>query len=374
MKLYETSQINGMVLKNRFVRSATWEGMAGDDGSTTTQLIDCMETLARGGVGLIITSHAFVLENGRARPKQIGVYHDDLIPGLGQMTRAVHDRGGKIGIQLNHAGLFSDAALTHETPFGPSVVSRRVPSSHKEMTLDHMETVTEAFGQAARRAKAAGFDCLQIHAAHGYLLNQFLSPAFNKRKDRYGGGIENRWRMVADVLERIRKYVGTRYPVLVKMNSEDFLPGGLSREDTLRVAVLLEETGADAIELSGGTIISGKQIPSRPAISGRKDEAYYKDAAVAFKAAMDLPLILVGGIRSFQGAETMLKAQAADYISMSRPFIREPDLINRWRSGDFAPSTCISDNRCFEPAIAGKGIYCVMDKKLADNRSKNRLF
>lgn len=177
MKPFETSQINGMVLKNRFVRSATWEGMAGDDGSTTPQLIDCMETLAQGGVGLIITSHAFVLENGRARPKQLGIFHDDLIPGLRHMTRAVHERGGKIGIQLNHAGLFSDAALTGQTPYGPSVVRPRIQSPHREMTPDHMETVVEAFGLAARRAQQAGFDCLEVHGAHGYLLSQFLSPA-----------------------------------------------------------------------------------------------------------------------------------------------------------------------------------------------------
>jgi 2,4-dienoyl-CoA reductase-like NADH-dependent reductase (Old Yellow Enzyme family) len=374
MKLFETSQINGMVLKNRFVRSATWEGMAGDDGSTTPPLIDCMKTLAHGGVGLIITSHAFVLENGRARPKQLGIYHDDLVPGLCDMTRAVHDRGGKIGIQLNHAGLFSDAALTGQTPYGPSVVCRRVQSPHREMTPDHMETVVEAFGLAARRAQQAGFDCLEVHGAHGYLINQFLSPAFNKRKDRYGGGIENRWRIVAEVLERIRKYVGPRYPILVKINSEDFLSGGLCREDALRIGILLEENGADAIELSGGTIISGEQIPSRPANSGKKDEAYYKDAAVAFKAAMDLPLILVGGIRSFHSAETILNEQGADYISMSRPFIREPDLINRWKSGDLAPSTCLSDNQCFTPAIAGEGIYCVMEKRRGDKRSKNQVF
>ena len=374
MKLFETSRINGMVLKNRFVRSATWEGMAGDDGSTTPQLIDCMETLAQGGVGLIITSHAFVLENGRARPKQLGIYHDDLIPGLRHMTRGVHDRGGKIGIQLNHAGLFSDAALTGQTPYGPSVVRRWIQSPHREMTPDHMETVVEAFGLAARRAQQAGFDCLEVHGAHGYLLSQFLSPAFNKRKDRYGGGIENRWRIVAEVLERIRKYVGPRYPILVKINSEDFLSGGLSREDALRIGILLEENGADAVELSGGTIISGDQIPSRPAISGKKDEAYYKDAAVAFKGAVDLPLILVGGIRSFQGAETILNAKGADYISMSRPFIREPGLINRWKSGDFAPSTCLSDNQCFAPAIAGEGIYCVMEKRGRDKRSKNQVF
>ena len=371
MKLYETSQINGMVLKNRFVRSATWEGMAGDDGSTTPQLIDCMEALAHGGVGLIITGHAYVLKNGRARPKQLGVCHDDMIPGLREMTRAVHDRRGKIGIQLNHAGLFADSGLTGETPYGPSVVDRLVQSPHKEMTPDHIESVIEAFGLAARRAKQAGFDCLQVHGAHGYLINQFLSPAFNKRKDNYGGGIENRSRIFANVLKRIRKYVGTRYPVMVKINSEDFLPGGLGLEDAIRVGIVSKENGADAIELSGGTVISGGKIPSRPLISGEKDEPYYKDAAVAFKETIDLPLILVGGIRSFHVAETILNEQVADYISMSRPFIREPALLNRWKSGDFAPSNCLSDNKCFAPAFAGEGISCVMEKRLADKRSKN---
>jgi 2,4-dienoyl-CoA reductase-like NADH-dependent reductase (Old Yellow Enzyme family) len=374
MKLYEKSQINGMVLENRFVRSATWEGMAGDNGSTTPQLINCMEALAHGGVGLIITSHAYVLENGRVRPKQLGVYHDDMIPGLYEMTRAVHEQGGKIGIQLNHGGLFANPALTGEIPYGPSVVDRLGRSPHKEMTPDHIEEVVEAFGLAARRSKQAGFDCVQIHAAHGYLISQFLSPAFNKRRDKYGGGIENRSRIVADVLKRIRDYVGPQYPVMAKINSRDFLPGGLDLGDALRVGKLLKENGADAIELSGGTIISEEKNPARPLISGEKDDAYFKEAAVAFKETIDLPLILVGGIRSFHVAKTILNAQIAEYISMSRPFIREPDLINRWKSGDLAPSTCLSDNKCFAPAIAGEGIYCVIEKRLADKRLKNQLF
>jgi 2,4-dienoyl-CoA reductase-like NADH-dependent reductase (Old Yellow Enzyme family) len=242
------------------------------------------------------------------------------------------------------------------------------------MTPDHIEEVVEAFGLAARRSKQAGFDCVQIHAAHGYLISQFLSPAFNKRRDKYGGGIENRSRIVADVLKRIRDYVGPQYPVMAKINSRDFLPGGLDLGDALRVGKLLKENGADAIELSGGTIISEEKNPARPLISGEKDDAYFKEAAVAFKETIDLPLILVGGIRSFHVAKTILNAQIAEYISMSRPFIREPDLINRWKSGDLAPSTCLSDNKCFAPAIAGEGIYCVIEKRLADKRLKNQLF
>jgi 2,4-dienoyl-CoA reductase-like NADH-dependent reductase (Old Yellow Enzyme family) len=362
-ELFEHSTINGMKLANRFVRSATWEGMAADDGACTPKLIDLMAALAKGGLGLIISSHAYVCPEGQAGPWQIGVYNDALAPGLEAMAKAVHDNGGKIVIQLAHAGYFANTKLTGQMPMAPSNVAGFSKSPRKEMTVEDIRDVVKAYGAAAKRAQNAGFDGVQIHAAHGYLLSQFLSPAFNRRNDAYGGDIRNRARALVEVLQQIRQAVGREYPVLVKMNCRDFIENGLEAEDSLEVGAMLEAEGIDAIELSGGVLVGGKLSPSRMGIKSEEKEAYFQDDARAFKEKLGVPLILVGGNRSFQVAERLIKEGCADYISMSRPFIREPGLVNRWRAGDLKPATCKSDNQCFGPAMKGQGIYCLTEER-----------
>jgi 2,4-dienoyl-CoA reductase-like NADH-dependent reductase (Old Yellow Enzyme family) len=293
----------------------------------------------------------------------MGIYNDALIQGLREMTHAVHDHGGKIVLQAAHAGFFAYAKLTGQIPLAPSHVEGMAKSPRKEMTLHDIEGIVKAFGEAALRAKEAGFDGVQIHSAHGYLLSQFLSPAFNKRTDEYGGSVENRAKLLLDVLQHVRENVGADFPVLVKMNSQDFLDGGLTLEDSLKVGAMFQQGGIDAIELSGGTLVSGKLNPSRMGIKSEEKEAYFRDSAKAFKEALQLPIILVGGNRSFQLAERLVAQGYTDYVSMSRPFIREPDLIKRWASGDLRKAACISDNQCFGPGMAGEGIYCVVEKK-----------
>jgi 2,4-dienoyl-CoA reductase-like NADH-dependent reductase (Old Yellow Enzyme family) len=358
-KLFETTEINGMELLNRFVRSATWEGMATEDGACTGRLVELMAQLAQGRVGLIITSHTYVLPEGQAGPWQLGVYKDELIEGLREMTAAVHSRGGNVVLQMAHAGLFASSSLTGQKPMAMSKVEEVSKSPCKEMTLDEIQQIVEAFGQAARRAKEAGFDGVQIHAAHGYLLSQSLSPFFNRRTDAYGGPIENRARFLLEVLQRVRGTTGANFPLLVKMNCQDFIEGGLSFEDSVEVGEMLQKGGIDAIELSGGTFVSGKLGPSRGRIDSEEKEAYFKDSAKVFKERLSVPLMLVGGIRSFQIAEQLVEEGYADYISMSRPFIREPNLIERWESGDLSKASCLSDSKCFGPIMAGKGMYCI---------------
>lgn len=362
-KLFENTEINGMKLANRFVRSATWEGMATREGASTPELVDLMSGLADGGVGLIITSHAYVRTDGQAGSRQLGIYEDTLIEGFRTMTSAVHDQGGRIVAQIAHGGLFAHPTMSDQIPLAPSRLETLTDSPHREMTVGDIQKVVESFGQAAYRARESGFDGVQIHAAHGYLLSQFLSPAFNKRSDDYGGSLKNRARALLDVLRRLKTEVGNDFPILIKMNSEDFVDEGLSREDAVKVGVMLEEGGIDAIELSGGTPFSGKLGTIRKGIKSEEDEAYFKDAAKAFKMALKTPLILVGGIRTFQLAERLLDERTADYISMSRPFIREPALVKRWASGDLRRATCLSDSGCFRPTVAGEGIYCVVERK-----------
>jgi 2,4-dienoyl-CoA reductase-like NADH-dependent reductase (Old Yellow Enzyme family) len=356
--LFETTTLGGLTLRNRFVRSATWEGLAGDDGSVTPALTEKMVELARGEVGFIITSHAFVRPDGRAGMRQLGVYDDGLLPGLAALTEAVHAAGGRIALQLAHAGMNANTDLSGLPAVGPSVVPG-LPAC-EALDAAGIATLVDAFAQAAARAKQAGFDAVQIHAAHGYLLNQFLSPAWNRRDDAYGGAVEQRARMLLEILAAVRAAVGPHFPVLAKINAEDFVENGQTVDDALAVAALLEAAGLDGLELSGGCKQAGpSRMPARKGrIRSRDEEVYYRRAAARLKERLCLPLILVGGIRSFETAESLVDTGAADYVALARPLVCEPDLVKRWRAGDCRPALCVSDNACYIPILAGQGIAC----------------
>ncbi len=364
--LFQETKINGMVLNNRFVRSATWEGLATEDGMPTPRLIQMMHTLAQGGIGLIISSHAYIRPDGQAGIGQLGIYQDELIAGLRQLTSAVHHHGTGIVAQIAHAGYFANEKLTGSLPLAFSAVEGYAKGERREMTPADIHSLVSAFIAAGRRARDAGFDGVQIHAAHGYLLSQSLSPVFNQRKDAYGGSLENRARMLLEVLAGLRRDLGKDYPLLVKLNCEDFIEGGLTLADALQVGQWLQAGGIDAIELSGGTFISGPLNPSRDKILSEEKEAYFRQAAKRFKETLQVPIILVGGIRSFPLAETLLAQGVADYFSMSRPLICEPDLVQRWQQGDLRKAVCVSDNQCFVAGRSGDGIYCVVQRKKSE--------
>ena len=363
-RLFETTTLKSMELANRFVRSATWEGMAGADGICTQGLIGVTVALAKGGVGLIITGHAYVSREGQAGPWQIGVHSDEMVSGLSAMADAVHQAGGKVALQIAHAGCYGFVAGTGLEAVGPSPgVEDKTPPC-RELTTEEIAAIVQAFGAAAGRAKAAGFDAVQIHSAHGYLLSEFLSPFFNRRTDGYGGDVEKRARIVLEVVRSVRSAVGDDYPVLLKLNSQDFIDGGLTVDDMLAVAALLEKAGVDAIEMSGGTIYaSGEYSAIRTgALSKREEEVYYREAALRFKREIGLPLMLVGGIRTFEVAESLIDTGVTDYVSLCRPLMREPGLVNRWRSGDRRRAACLSENACFGPLMEGKGLCCPIKK------------
>jgi 2,4-dienoyl-CoA reductase-like NADH-dependent reductase (Old Yellow Enzyme family) len=367
--MFERSEINGMKLKNRFVRSATWEGMAGVKGECTRKIVNIMSELAEGEVGLIISSHAYVQRDGQAGPLQLGIYTDDFIDDYRKMTRAVHERDSKIVLQITHAGAFASAKLIGKPPLALSGVENFTKAPRRIIEKDDMENLVSAFAEGARRARDAGFDGVQIHAAHGYFLSQSLSPALNKRNDAYGGSLENRAKLLLEVLGAVRVAVGNDFPLLVKLNSADFLEGGLTLDESVQIGEMPEKGGINAIELSGGTFFSGKLNPSRMGIATEEKEAYFREAAKTFKEKIRVPLILVGGNRSFQVAENLVQDGYAEYISMSRPFIREPGLVKRWASGDLRKAKCLSDNFCFKPAMEGKGIYCVVEKRLKEKNN-----
>ena len=360
--LFEPTVLNGMTLANRFVRSATWEGLATAEGFATEGLARLLVDLARGNVGLIITGHAYVSPEGQAAPGQLGITTDGDVPSLKEMVGKIHDAGGKIAVQVSHGGRYA-LKFPDVVRFGPSTIESRGKIQCREMTVEEIRRITGRFAEAGRRARAAGFDAVQLHAAHGYLLSEFLSPFFNQRTDAYGGPVGNRARFLLEVVDAVRREVGSAFPVLVKLNSQEFLEGGYTVEDMLEVASLLEKAGVDAIEMSGGNHVEGvfgKFFPARTGKPKGEEEPYYLGEARRYKEKIRVPLMLVGGIRSFEWARRILSEGYADYISLSRPLIREPGLINRWKSGDTAGSACVSDNGCFKPALNGEGVFCTV--------------
>lgn len=357
-ELFEKTEINGMTLNNRVIRSATWTGLADETGLCTSRLIDYLVTLARGGVGLIVTGHAYVLKNGQAGPRQLAVDRDAVLPGLQLLTEAVHDNGGKIVLQLSHSGIYGDSGVSGLTPSAVSAKTDVVPYPVDELSGKGVEGIIDAFVAGAKRAFIAGFDGVQIHAGHGYLLSQFLSPAYNTRSDRYGGNLAARATVLLEIVRRIRRCVGLHYPLLVKLNCRDFLQNGLSRDESLQIGGWLEKAGVDALEVSGGTRESGAFKSTRTGIFRERDEAYFEEYARLFKRHLGIPVVLVGGIRSYQTAVRLLGTGAADYVALSRPFIKEPGFVKRWQSGDTAPVACISDNECLGEGLRGAGIGC----------------
>jgi 2,4-dienoyl-CoA reductase-like NADH-dependent reductase (Old Yellow Enzyme family) len=363
-KLFETTTIRNMTLANRFIRSATYEGLAGDDGSCTRKLIDMMTQLARVEVGLIITGLANVSRDGIVAPRQMGAYSDQLLPGLIRMTNAVHAEGGKIAMQIVHGGAEAPPSLTGTEAMGPSARGNEMIPSCRGMTREDIDRVVQDFSAATIRAQKAGFDGVQIHAAHGWLLSQFLSPYFNKRRDDYGGNVKNRARILLEVLESARNGAGEDFPLLIKINTEDFLDRGFSVDDMLKVATWLEASGIDAVEFSGGTRYSGSFFWSRKgSLESEEQEVYYRDTAKRYKQEIDVPLILTGGIRSYRVAERLINEGIADYIGVCRPLIREPNLFKRWKSGDTRKASCVSCNLCRGPLGEGKGLYCVIEEQ-----------
>ncbi len=359
--LFEPTTIGRLRVKNRLVRSATWEGLAEPDGSSGDRLLTFYRRLAAGGVGLIISSYMYVAREGKQHAGQIGIYGDHLVPGLRQLVSAVHGAGSRIAAQIVHCGGQTTRDVAGQRPVAPSaVMSPGYTELPRALGLEEIAAIAEAFAAAAARAQAAGFDGVQLHGAHGYLLAQFLSPSRNRRADRYGGSLENRARFGIEVYEAVRAAVGKDFPVMIKLNVHDFLEGSTTEKDAIHLARALAGRGIDAIEVSGGTPGSGKLGAARPNILTRADEAYFRPQLEALRDAVpDLPLMLVGGLRSLDVIEEIVTSGLADHASLCRPLIREPDLPARWQRGDRRKADCISCLGCFGPARRGEGVRCV---------------
>ena len=386
--LFEPTMINNMSLNNRLVRSATYESMAAEDGSVTDRLIELYTTLAKGGVGLIITGYAYVQGNGHCMPFQTGVFSDDNIPGLRKLVDAVHAEGGKIALEIVHSGRQTTPALLGgQTPMAPSAMEAD-PFFHTEpraMTTAEIRETIDAFAAAAVRCKKAGFDAVQLHGAHGYLIAQFLSPYTNRRTDEWGGSTENRMRFVKEAIKEVRAAVGPEYPVLIKMSVEEGVENGLTLDESCRIAKGLADAGVDAIEVSGGIVadtpfvMSRGDVPIDQLTGGlegdakaqteqffysiadgvKMQEAYWLRHAEKIKEVVgNVPVMLVGGMKYPQTMETIVQEKKADFVSLARALVREPGLPNEMAKGRRSPVKCAYCNRCLAAIIAGQPLKC----------------
>jgi 2,4-dienoyl-CoA reductase-like NADH-dependent reductase (Old Yellow Enzyme family) len=383
--LFEPISIGSITVKNRFVRSATIECVAMDDGRITDEYLAIYKRLANGDIGLIIPGNYFVQQNGRAHPRIPVLDNDDIIKDLIKLTAIIHAGNGKIFTQLNHGGRLCDPHIIHEQPVAPSSVRVRIDGiTPRELSENEIEEVIDSFGDAALRAKKAGFDGVQIHAAHGFLINQFLSEHTNRRKDKWGGTIENRMKFLIQVYLNIRSKVGDDFPIAMKINSVDYMKNGFNLDECIYVCKKMEKLGLCAIEVSGGTKETGAStakggIPLDLVLKNRSlkqtlvsliymrqinkvskfEDGFFLDNAAAIKQQVSIPVIAVGGMRKFSLMEDAVKSHKADMVSMCRPFIRQPNLIKLYEENKIDRSSCTNCNRCaFETAAHFNPLRC----------------
>lgn len=362
--LFEETKIGSMALKNRLWRAATWLNMADDKGRLTKRLEEVYLDLAKGGVGTIITGYAFVLEDEQPNPGMLGIYDDSFIAEYKEFTEKIQAEGANIIMQIVYGGSFTNFQTDSRVIWGPSALphplTKVVPT---EMTDDNIKTLISAFALAADRVKAAGFDGVELHAAHSYLLSQFLSPYFNQRTDQYGGSIENRARIVFDVVEAVRDKVGPDYPVLIKMHcTDDWGESGLSEDESLYVALELEKRNITGIEFSGGNLDNKNfpnQGPGRSGILKAEKQSYFAEKTAGIAAQLKVPVISVGGHRDAEKMEEILNDTSIEYFSLGRVLHSEADMVNRWKQSISAKPRCLSCNKCWYK----NGNVCILTRE-----------
>lgn len=318
MNLFEKTHIGNMEVKNHFLRSATYEGKATEDGCPTEDTKSIYSELAKGDVGTIITSYTYITDYEQPQKHQLGIYNDSFIEAYRDLTDTVHAYNAKIVMQIVHGSSLSQGYKEKAKVLGPSSITHPVSGiTPQEMTKADITNVIHSFADAAGRVKASGFDGVQIHCAHGYLLSQFISPLFNHRTDEYGGSVQNRFRIVLEVYEAIRKKVGDDYPIWIKINSSDEVPNGLTVEEFLEMANQLAASGIDAIEISGNQWTRYKA----------NERLYYKTAAISLSELVDTPVILTGGIRTLSDMEQVYETSKVNLFGFSRPLLKNPAFL-----------------------------------------------
>ena len=343
-KLFTPWQIGKTELKNRIVMPPMATNFSDPEGKVNERHIAYYRRRARGGAGLIIFEHTGIAKQGKAFPNMALIDSDDKVPPFRKLVRAVHEERGKIFIQVNHAGRQTLAAYTGCQPVAPSPIPCPVRQEMpRALSREEISELIRAYADAAGRAKEAGADGVEIHMAHGYLLNQFLSPFSNQRQDEYGGSPERRLRVPLEALQAVRQRVGADFPVTCRFSADEYVEGGLRIEDSKQIAKALEKQGADALHVSA--CIGASWYLIHPPYYA--PEGIFVSLAAAVKSAVRIPVITVGRIRTPALADQILKENKADFVSMGRALIADPDLpakAERDRAAEIIP--CISCNRC----------------------------
>lgn len=370
--LFDKTKILNMEMKNRFIRGALWENLADEKGHMTSKLFNIYEELAKGGVGTIITGYAFVTKDEQPNPGMMGIYDDSFISEYKNFTDRIHDLGSNIIMQIVYGGFMTNYNVGERVILGPSTMENEVTGTWaREISKEEIINLVRAYAEAARRVKKSGFDGVEIHAGHGYLLSQFLSPYYNKRNDEYGGNIENRGRIIFEIFKAMREAVGKDFPILIKLNSADYInEGGLTQEDSLYVAKKLADLGINAIEVTGGNesikeVIDNNLGAARTKISMSKDkESYFMDYGTKLADMVNIPVILVGGNRHYEVMNELLNNTKIQYFTLSRPLTAEPDLINKWSNGDIKKPKCVSCNQCYNTI----GKRCILNGAISESK------
>jgi NADPH2 dehydrogenase len=315
--LLKPLKVRSMNLANRLVMPPMATAKAGPDGKVSQALLDYYEEKSRGGyISLIIIEHSYIAPEGKASDNQLSVSDDAMVPGLRKLAEVIHRNGSKTAMQINHAGSAALKEVTGTTPLAPSATANpRRGDLPRAVTLKEIDDIVKAFKDAGRRVKEAGFDAVEIHSAHGYLLNQFLSPLTNKRTDEYGGDISNRIRIHLQVIEAVRSAVGPDFPIQVRLGASDYTEGGTTIEDSKVAAQAFEKAGADIIHISGGFV---GYTP--PGLSG---QGYFAPLSEAVKSAVSIPVILTGGFTEAEAAEKFLAEKKADLIGVGRAILQD---------------------------------------------------
>lgn len=378
---FAPARLGPIELRNRIIKTATFEGMTGDQ-SVSDRLIEFHRASARGGVGLTTLGFCAVSPEGAATPNEL-ILTDPTVPGLARLAEAVHAEGAAVSAQIGHAGaVAASAGIPATAPsrfFSPLAMKRT-----REASPTDIRRIIEDFAAAAKRLEAAGFDAVEVHLGHGYLPSEFLSPALNRRKDAWGGSLENRARMPRETVLAVKEAVGDRMAVLAKLNMSDGVPGGLWVDESVEVARLLESDGAlDALELTGGSSLQNSMYTFRGDAPVREmaaampravalgiklfgrfffksypfEEGYFRSYARQYRAALDMPLVLLGGINRRDTIEQAM-AEGFDFVAMGRGLLRDPDLVNKMAKGETDESLCVHCNKCV--ATIYTGTRCVL--------------
>jgi 2,4-dienoyl-CoA reductase-like NADH-dependent reductase (Old Yellow Enzyme family) len=387
MKIFTEGRIASLDLKNRIIRAGCFEGMS-QNGEVTPQLIEHHRRVAAGGVAMTTVSYCSVSYDGRTFEHELWM-RESILPGLKKLTETIHREGAKASIQLGHSGYFTSKKVIGKRPMGASprfcVYCR---SFGRAMNRNDIKEKIDDFASAALMAREAGFDAVEIHAGHGYLLSQFLSPWTNKRKDEYGGTLENRMRFPVEVIRKMKKAVGKDFPVLVKMNQRDGMQGGLEQEEAVHIAKAFENAGADALIPSAGFtskvpfLMLRGNLPVEEMARNRKsyfdkigiklfgklmvpehpwEPMFLSEGASEIAKAVNIPVIFIGGLQTGEDIGKALE-MGASFVQVGRATIQDPDFVNKLRSGEITASPCDHCNRCVAAMDAG-GVYCVSNEK-----------